>query len=237
MTAPRRLAPALALGLLAALALPGARPALAQAAGGGATAAQVQALEEEMRRLRGRVEELEFRLQRIAEDAARRINDLEYRLTLAEGGDPSLVGDPVPLGETPGGGEGAGAVSVSERVALEEAVAALEAGEAARARERLLGFLAQYPDGPLTPEAEHWLGRAQWELGDTRAAAQTFLTNVTAYPDGAKAADSLLMLARALAELGRSAEACETLDELGRRFPDSAPAGQGDELGARIGCS
>ena len=142
----------------------------------------------------------------------------------------------MPLGQSGGGGEGP-AVAVSEQVALEEARAALEAGNPGAAREKLLAFLSQYPDGPLTPEAEHWLGRAEWELGEVRAAAQTFLTNVSAYPEGPKAADSLLWLARALDRLNQPKEACATLDELGRRFPASEAAETGREDRAVLGCS
>ena len=78
----------------------------AQAQTSGATAARVVELEDQIRRLNGRIEELEFRLRRIADDATRRFGDLEFRLTELEGGDVALLGDPVPLGQTGGAGSG-----------------------------------------------------------------------------------------------------------------------------------
>lgn len=227
----RRLIPALCLG--AALAAPDAP--LAQA--GGATAAQVQALEEEVRRLTGRIQELEFRLKQIADDAAFRLNDLDYRLTEQEGGDPTLLSEPVPLGGGAGASAGgAPAVAVSERVAMEEAVAALQAGDAEDARLRLLSFLAQYSDGPLTAEAEHWLGQAEFARGDYRAGARTFLSNISAYPQGAKTPDSFFMLGRSLEALGQIGQACATWAELSARSPGSAAAQDAAQASARLGC-
>lgn len=208
-------------------------PALPQA--GGAAAAQIMSLEEEVRRLTGRVQEMERRLEDISAEAAARINDLEYRLTELEGGDTSLVGDPVPLGESPSAAPAGQQVAVSERVALEEAEAALESDPAA-ARARLLQFLATYPDGPLTARAEHGLGLAQFRLGAYREAAQTFLTNVTAYPDGPKAPESLTMLGTTLAALGRTEEACLTLAEVAARHPGSPAVEQANAERARLGC-
>lgn len=203
--------------LAATLAVPGPAPAQQ----GGAAAAQVQRLEEEVRRLNGRIEQLEHRLRQIADDAALRINDLEYRLTELEGGDPTAIGAPQPLGEAPARGP---QPAVSERVALDDARARLEGDDPEAARRMLLSFLAQYPDGPLTAEAEYWLGMAEYRTGNLQAAAMSFLTNVTAYPDGPRAPDSLLMLGRALGALGQTAEACATLAELPRRHPAAAEA-------------
>ncbi len=221
------------LGAVLAASVLAPAPALPQA--GGATAAQVMSLEEEVRRLNGRIQELEHRLDDIASDAAGRINDLEYRLTELEGGDTSLVADPVPLGSRRPAQSGGQAVAVSERVALEDAEAELEKDPGA-ARAKLLQFLANYPDGPLTPRAEHMLGMAQYRLGALREAAQTFLTNVTAYPQGAKSADSLTMLGTTLGDLGRRDEACLTLAEVPARYPSAPAVEQANAERTRLGC-
>ncbi len=60
---------------------------------------RVAAIEEELRRLTGRTEELEFRIQRIVADGTNRIADLEFRLTELEGGDPAAAAQVTPLGE------------------------------------------------------------------------------------------------------------------------------------------
>ncbi|MDF2233556.1 tol-pal system protein YbgF [Albimonas sp. CAU 1670] len=237
----RLLRPALAGPILAGavLAAPAALlPVSVQAQQGGAVAAQVQALEDEVRRLNGRIQELEHKLNQLAADGGQRINDLDWRVTTIEGGDPSLVGDPTPLGQAGPrpSSSGGGAVAVSEQVALDDAEQALASGDYAGARARLLQFLAQYPDGPLTPEAEHKLGRAQLELGQTREAAQTFLTNVTAYPQARSAPDSLAYLGVALGRLNQVNEACMTLAEVGARYPGSGAVSTAEAERGRLGC-
>ncbi|WP_339950256.1 tol-pal system protein YbgF [uncultured Albimonas sp.] len=233
----------LALGgliLAGAVAAPALAPTPALAQQGGAAAAQIQSLEEEVRRLNGRIQELEHKIDQIARDGGQRINDLDWRMTTLEGGDSSLVGDPAPLGQAgprpSSSGGGGGAVAVSEQVALDDAKQAIATGDYGGARSRLLQFLAQYPDGPLTPEAEHHLGRAQLELGQSREAAQTFLTNVTAYPQAKTAPDSLAYLGVALGRLNQVNEACLTLAEVGSRYPGSSAVSTAQTERSRLGC-
>lgn len=227
------LGPVLA-GMLAFAAVPG--PAMAQ--NGGAQAAQVQQLAEEVRRLTGRVQELEAKLDRIARDGGERINDLDYRLTTSEGGDAGLVGDPVPLGGIAAAVSGGRApVAVSEKLTLDEAEQALAADDPTTARALVTQFLDQNPDGPLTPRARFILGRSLSELGDTRAAAQVYLDYVQTWPTGPDAPESLLRLGSALAALNKGQEACLTLAEVRKRFPDASEAvGAADAERARIGC-
>jgi TolA-binding protein len=92
--------------------------AQAPPSGGGAGAdvgLRLDRLEAELRRLTGAVERIEFRQRRMAEDAARRFGDIEFRLTELEGGDVSALAPQPPLGEGGGGmdpaGDGAGAAT------------------------------------------------------------------------------------------------------------------------------
>ena len=226
-------------GLMLAGALCALAPQPVAAQAGGAAAAQIQSLEEEVRRLNGRIQQLEHRIEQIARDGGQRINDLDWRMTTLEDGDPSLVGDPQPLGQAgprPSSSSGGGAVAVSEQVALDDAKQAMATGDWQGARARLLAFLAQYPDGPLTPEAEHHLGRAQLEMGQSREAAQTFLTNVTAYPQAKTAPESLAYLGVSLGRLNQVNEACLTLAEVGSRYPGSSAVSMAEAERGRLGC-
>ncbi|SFH93194.1 tol-pal system protein YbgF [Albimonas pacifica] len=225
-------------GLMLAGALCALAPSPALAQSGGAAAAQIQSLEEEVRRLNGRIQQLEHKIEQIARDGGQRINDLDWRMTTLEDGDPSLVGDPQPLGQAGPrpSSSGGGAVAVSEQVALDEAKQAIATGDWQGARARLLQFLSQYPDGPLTPEAEHHLGRAQLEMGQSREAAQTFLTNITAYPSARSAPDSLAYLGVALGRLNQVNEACLTLAEVGTRYPGAPAVAMAEAERGRLGC-
>lgn len=233
---------ALTLGALGAAAVPGLTvsllPAPAAAQSGGAQAAQVQALAEEVRRLTGRVQELEARLDRIARDGGERINDLDYRLTTQEGSDTSMVGDPVPLGGIAAAVQGGRTpVAVSEQLTLDQAEQALANDDPTTARTLVSEFLAQNPDGPLTPRARFILGRSLSELGQTREAAHIYLSYVQTWPQGPDAPESVLRLGSALAALNKGQEACLTLAEVAKRYPDAADAiGAANAERQRIGC-
>jgi tol-pal system protein YbgF len=189
-------------------------------------------LEAELRRLTNRVEVLSNDLGRVVAEASNRIGDIEFRLTELEGGDVSLLGQPEPLG----GGLTApaapaappataapdtGALAATERSDFEAAVAAAEAGEHARAAALFDSFLATYPGGPLTAEAQFRRGEALAAQADWRGAARSFLDAFSGTPEGPYAPHALLQLAISLGRLGQTEEACLTLDEIGIRYPGS----------------
>ena len=66
---------------------------------------RIDDLEFELRRAISKIEELEYRIVRIAEDGMRQIKDLEFRLVELGGGDLASIEDGVLLG---GESEGAG---------------------------------------------------------------------------------------------------------------------------------
>jgi len=204
-------------------------------------------LEEEIRRLTGQVEELAFRQRRIAEDAARRFGDMEFRLTELEGGDISAIPPQAPLGgigeagATPPSatapatsGEGTAGpavplpqgpvttgrpdVSVSESEDLELAVADIQQGRFDQGEDRLERFLSTYPESPLGPEAQFWLGRSNFVRGSYAEAARRHLAGYNADRDGPMAARNLLQLGVTLGRLGQVREACLTLREVRNQF-------------------
>jgi len=86
-------------------------------------------LETELRRLTGKIEELAFRQRRMAEDAARRFEDIGFRLTELEGGDVAALAPQPPLGtEAPATTGGAGTTAASESTAGGVGTAAASSG-------------------------------------------------------------------------------------------------------------
>ncbi|MBP7003356.1 MAG: tol-pal system protein YbgF [Amaricoccus sp.] len=194
-------------------------------------------LEAELRRLTNRVEVLTNDVSRIVTDATNRAGDIEFRLTELEGGDVSALGKPEPLGggvtppepappppaAAPAGG---GELAVSEQGDFDAAVAAAQAGDNARAAALFEAFVAAYPGGPLTSEAQFRRGEALAATGDQRGAARAFLDAFSGAPEGPTASKALLRLAGALGALGQTNEACLTLGEVTARYPGSEAAGQ-----------
>jgi len=197
------------------------------AAGGGATGAgsdvmlRLDQLAAEIRQLTGRLEQMAFEQRSVAEDAARRFGDIEFRLTELEGGDISVLAPVLPLG---GGGAGpvtaAGPeVSISERGDLDRAIEDVKQGRFDLGEDRLRGFLTDYPGSPLRGEALYWLGESQFVRGAFQNAARSYLDGYNTGRASASAPKNLYRLGVTLGRLGQLNEACLTLREVRHQFP------------------
>ena len=178
-------------------------------------------LEAELSAALGLVETLEFRIVQIADDATRRIGDLEFRLTEIEGGDTGSLGTPVPLGGESSIGSNAQELATDEKRSFDAAVALYDERQFQAAAEKFAIFVTSYPGGPLTSEAQYRRGLALSGLQDWSAAARSYLDSFSGAPDGEFAAASLYELAISLGALGQKDQACLTLDEIGIRYTDA----------------
>ncbi|MEM7547332.1 MAG: tol-pal system protein YbgF [Pseudomonadota bacterium] len=209
---------------------------LRNALAGGNLLDRLNALEDELSRLTGQLEQLQF-AQRSHEDAAKlKLEDLEYRIIELEGGDPSILfqndepqqeGNLAPAPSAPSSGGTLGTltstapVSGAEKAEYEAGVAAIQSGRVVEGRGVLEGFLTSYPDSPLAGDAYYWLGESYFLNGEYQAAANRFLDAATLFPDGPLAPDSLLKLGVTLSLLGRDDVACQTLREVATRYPNA----------------
>jgi tol-pal system protein YbgF len=194
--------------------------------GGGDATLRLNRLEAELRQLTGKIEQMAFEQRGVAEDAARRFGDIEFRLTELEGGDISALPPVQPLG----GGNAVVAgpeVSISERGDLDRAIEDVEQGRFDLGEDRLRGFLTAYPDSPLEGEALYWLGESQFVRGAFQNAARSYLNGYNANRADANAPRNLYRLGVTLGRLGQISEACLTLREVGKQFP----TGPADVLG------
>ena len=196
-----------------------ARPSSPSGAGGGdMTAAlleRVSQLEEQVRRMQGRLDEVDNARQRQGDELKKDLDDLNFKLG-------SGAGATRPPAPPPAAAAGAAGVAVARRtpeVAMQEGNAALArrdypAAEAA-ARE-VLAF-------PRSPRAAD----AQFLLAQTLAGKRDFQGAAVAYDDtynrnkiGVNAQPSLLGLANSLNAINEKRAACATLDKLKAEFPN-----------------
>lgn len=218
---------------------------------------RINAIEGELKRLTGRTEELEHRIDEIVRDGTNRIGDLEFRLVELEGGDVSKLGETTTLGgETPStatptaspmpvptpqagmaGMSGQGQLAVAEEQDYTAAMQAYDAGRYAEAAQAFETFAQTYTGGPLTGQAYFMRGEALAALGETANAARAYLTAFSSDPEGPRAAQSLVKLGTALGTLGQTSEACVTLGEVGRRFPGSPSAADAQAAMQGLGCN
>ena len=220
-------------------------------AGGGELVGQlvsrVAEMEEEVRRIRGRNQELEFRNQRLAEDIEKLRGDLEFRLQQLETGRPGAPRPTVPPPQQrsdarPDATPPVQPPPVSAGPRTPER--ALSEGQAALARRDYAAAEAAARE-VIATRAPARAQDAQLLLGDSLAGRRQFQNAALAYDEayrrnrqGARAPEALLGLSSSFAGFNARREACDTLDQLRSEFPRlSAPLAQRAEQARRAnGC-
>ncbi len=193
---------------------------------------RLDTLEGELRRITGKVEELEFRIDRIVQDGTNRIGDLEFRLVELEGGDISTLG----ATSTLGGDVDTNTVAVvtppntttelaaSEEIDFANAKDSFDQGDFQRSGDLFVAFVENYPGGPLTAKAQFWLGESLAAQDDWSGAATAFLQSFSSSPDADPGARALFRLGISLDRIGKTSEGCIMLDQVDALFPGTPEA-------------
>lgn len=185
--------------------------------------ARVDALEGQLERLTGQIEEngyrvrqLEEQLKRFQSDAEARLNQIETRAAPA----PAAPEDqPADAPGAPAGNNGsAPSAPAASGDAGEDAYLAgyrqWEAGQYADAQKTLEAMAKKYPKHRRASYARNLAGRAYLDEGKPATAAKVLLANYQDNPQGERAADSLYYLGEALMSLKKPADACKVYGEL-----------------------
>lgn len=190
-------------------------------------AQRVDALQGEIRALRGQVEELENANVALRKQQRDLYADLDARVNLLTGSASrpgaslSVSGGSAPVGNP---ATGAGAVSDAAQLAYGKAFDALKAGQYPEAIKGFQDFLAQNPQGPLSDNAQYWLGEAFYVTRDYPQALTAFTRVSTQWPESRKLADALVKRGFTLFEMNRLSEARNVLDDVVKRFPGTDAA-------------
>jgi len=210
---------------------------------------RLDALERQIARLTGQVEEGQNKLQKH-----------EVRLTALEGSKASegTVTSPGAPGDSPASGN---AVSVrseappprtvdpvpsATRLAAVKAIVKPSTGNPGdddysygyrlwsakfypEAEQQLKMFLQKYPGHPRVSYARNLLGRAYLEDGNSREAGSWFLQNYKSDPKGDRAADSLLSLAQVMRMIDQPNKGCVALKKFESDFPTEAAGRLADQ--------
>ncbi|MBT8446950.1 MAG: tol-pal system protein YbgF [Gammaproteobacteria bacterium] len=181
---------------------------------------QVQALQADVRALRGEVETLNFesegarkRQRDLYLDVDRRLTDLESSRAGGQGrGGAAGVPDvPMPL--------------VTDSEAYEAAFAELKERRYEESAAAFSEFLENYPESDLAGNAQYWLGEAKYVMQDFASALPEFIKVTTDYPDSRKVPDALLKIGFCHYELKNWAEAKAAFQKAVSDFPDTTAAG------------
>lgn len=215
--------------------------ATAGAAGVSELFAQVQALQEEIRELRGQLEEQSHQIQSLQQQQKDNYLDLDGRLsavitggaaatdratapstppvpadrTLAPAAAP-LGGSPAPVAAPAGGAAApvaAPATRQGEQAAYEAAYEQLKQGKMDDALADFQAFVTAYPGSSYVPNALYWMGEIGLVKNDTQGALAQFNRVVDSYPAHPKAADAHYKLGTLYTQLNDKAKARAHLEK------------------------
>jgi tol-pal system protein YbgF len=120
------------------------------------------------------------------------------------------------------------------QAAYDAAFKALRGGDYATASRGFRGFLQQYPDSTLAPNAYYWLGESYYVTMNYPVAVEAFQRLLKQYPQSDKAPDGLLKLGYCQFELKQKDAAVATLKSVSTKYPGSKAAGLAQERLRRI---
>ncbi len=205
---------------------------------------RVTRLEDEVRSLRGQLDEEQNARTRQGEDLTKQLGDLNFKLgNGASSSGPSPAPIPVaPRGPdtgaaTPPAGP-AGQPRRTPEIALAEGHAAYDRHDYAAAEAAAKEVLAT-GHGPRTTDAQYLMAISLAQTRDYQGAAVAYDDAYKRNPKGAHAQDSLVGLAISLTAIKANKAACETLDKARAEFPVPRPDLKGTitAVRARAGCA
>ena len=179
---------------------------------------RVDALEAQLERLTGQVEENAHRLRQLEDSLKKFRGDAEFRLNQIE---QSAAPPPAPAATATPEPDGPATAAVEAPATGDKGEDAYiagyrlwEAGKHADAAKALEAMAKAYPDHRRASYARNLAGRAYLDDGKPATAAKALLANYQEDPKGERAADSLYFLGQALMALKKPADACKVYAEL-----------------------
>lgn len=172
------------------------------------------ALQTELRSLRGQLEELQHSTDTVRNqqrelyaDLDKRIQSLESNKSTAQAASNSYA--------TP---------QINDRDAYQTAFNLLKDSKYAEAAEAFSRFLSSYPQSGLLDNAQYWLGEAHYVLKDYLQAQRDFQIMIDTYPNSAKLPDALLKLGYTCYELKNYKDARAALQRVVDQYADTNSA-------------
>lgn len=226
---------------------------------------RLSGIENQIRELRGKVEENEFQNRKLTESLDKLQRDVDFRFNElnnkppvndapatdapAAKNDAADKGDQLGKPEATTAGDGTLKVPEPEsdtppktfatpREHYNYAFKLLNQTQYDQAAATFDSFTKKYPKDPLVGNAYYWGGETYYIRKDYVNAADRFRQGFEALPTGPKAADNLLKLAMSLNALKRDKEACIVLDQLTAKFKKSSTSviEKAQQERKRIGC-
>ena len=189
---------------------------------------RIQVLQQDLKDLRGTMEEQSYLIKRLERSQKEQYLDLDKRLAQLGGADLERR-----------------AAQTEDKESSEEATILLnEAPEFDNEREAyqyafdlmrnrqyqesLAGFeeiIVAFPNGQYTPNAFYWIGELYLAQGDNEKSRQSFIQVISLYPDHQKVPDAMYKLGVVYFALGDNQSALRYLGQVQQEYPNSSAAG------------
>ncbi|WP_409423110.1 tol-pal system protein YbgF [Pseudaeromonas sp. ZJS20] len=187
---------------------------------------QLDSLSNEVRQLRGDLEEANYKLQQAVERQKSLYEELDKAKSTADAPSTDSGGTAVsgPSSEPAASAQKAAPPSADEAKAYESAVnLVLKDQDFKKGNLALNQFLTQYPNSSYQSNAHYWLGQVLMKQGDNGQARTHFL-QVAKDKDSSKRADAILKLGMISKAEGDSAKAGKFFQLVIKQYPDSTAA-------------
>jgi len=212
---------------------------------------QINALQSQVQQLQGQNEELKHQLEQLKQQVHDQAIDTDSRLSKLEGkppgATPATTNAPANNGQMQDIALGGGAAAVAsnntapppaaappvssapvnpadEKAAYDQAFAALKDGRYAESAKMFQGFLTQYPNGDLAPNAYYWLGESYYVTQNYPISLDAFNKLLAQYPNSQKASAALLKVGYCQYELKQWDQAETTLNQVVAKYPGTQEA-------------
>jgi tol-pal system protein YbgF len=203
-----------------------------------------QQLRNEMRNLRGEIEQQSFQFQKFQQQQEQMYLDLEQRLQRIEKSaiaattiddsqdltvlDQQLLNDPEHLSPAAMQAQNNNSISKADSAVIgtqyDHALQTLRSGHYDNAAQQFKKIVARYPSSDLADNAQYWLAETMYINRDFEAATTAFQQVISTYPLSSKVPDALLKIAFIQLELNHKKEGNQQLRTLIESHPQSSAA-------------
>lgn len=197
---------------------------------------QIDALSNEVRDLRGSLEEANYKLQQATERQKTLYQELDkVKASNAAAPTAATAANAVPgqpVAQSQGTQTAAASVPAPAAPVTAEETKAYEAAVDLVMKDKRYdkaipafeGFIQQHPQSGLVPNAHYWLGQLQYNQGDKAGAKANFLIVAQKYKGSPKRADALLKLGMITLGEGDKDKAGKFFQLVIKQYPDSPSA-------------
>ncbi len=178
----------------------------------------LQALQAEVRSLRGQVENQEYQLQKLKQQQQEMYADLDGRL----GGNSFKAASPAV--DIDAGKVTTAVLAGDEAQDYSTAFAYVKTQELVKAEAAFLQYMKRHPSAQRVSNAIYWLGEINSAQGKLPESLRYFVQLLTQYPKSAKIPDAMYKLGRVNQRMGNADEAITVWQKLVSQFPKSTAA-------------